>query len=319
MPFFMIRENITNLKVDAIVCPTNKEPFIGGATELEIHNASGKDLLTDRIKYGTLKEGDMFMTEGYNLQSKHVIHVISPIYNENDSNALKRLSGTYTSILNYASKANIESIAFPLLASGTYLYPKDVAINAALDAIQPYLKVSDITVYLVVFDDESFRVSQTLYQDIQNFIDESLPNVMMYQRNMHEMNFSQVRYDSNESDIVGIVSKPKETFMKKLFKHIDELDLNEVEVYKRANIDRRLFSKMRSNLDYRPSKETALAFVFALKLNIRQARSLIRKAGYDLSEDINFDLIIRYCIEHEIYDIFMVNEILFNFEEKLLG
>lgn len=100
---------------------------------------------------------------------------------------------------------------------------------------------------------------------------------------------------------------------------IDELKLNEVEVYKKANIDRRLFSKMRSNLNYKPSKETALAFVFSLKLNIKQARSFIRKAGYDLSDDMNFDLIIRYCIEHEIYDIFMVNEILFNFEEKLLG
>jgi O-acetyl-ADP-ribose deacetylase (regulator of RNase III) len=314
MPFFMIRDDITNQKVDAIVCPANRDPIIGGGAEADIHLKAGPSLLEARKAYGYLKDNDIVMTDGFDLKAKHVLHVISPVYDPN-TNAQKRLTETYTHILSYAKAEDLDSIAFPLLSSGTYKYPKDIALKAAMASIEPFLLAHDMTIYLVLYDEVSYRISKTLYQDIEDYLFGIMPikqPVYRSERSWH--------VDRNEAlSLEDIIHKSKETFMMKLFKWIDELQLTDVEVYKKANIDRKLFSKMRSNLNYRPSKETAIALAIALELDLDDTRDLIRKAGYDLSDDINFDLIIRYCIEHNIYNIYQVNEILFDFDQKLLG
>ena len=113
--------------------------------------------------------------------------------------------------------------------------------------------------------------------------------------------------------------KPAETFQKMLLRKIDEKGLSDVEVYKKANLDRKLFSKIRCNEDYIPKKKTALALCAALELNLDETKDLLLRAGIALSPAFRQDRIFRYCIEHKIYDIFEINEILFYYGEPLLG
>ena len=109
-----------------------------------------------------------------------------------------------------------------------------------------------------------------------------------------------------------------DTFHEILFRHIDRKGLSDPAVYHRANIDRKLFSKIR-NPEYKPSKKTALALAIALKLNLDETIDLISRAGYALSEASLFDLIVAYCIDHKIYDIYDVNLILFDYTEEILS
>ena len=357
MPFNIIRDDITRLETDVIVNTANSKLLAGGGVCGAIFSAAGVDELQKECdKIGFCGIGEAVITKGYKLKAKHVIHTVGPIYGQDPANEESQLYSCYKSSLELAKKKRLESIAFPVISSGIYGYPKAEAIKIATKAIKDFLVDNEMDVYLVVYDQKAFQISEKLFDEVQSYIDEKLVkpedkriaedgvtreayNLYAPQKVMSDECFEERRQSSQmikmlpKATIAGSVEtkglkKKKsledlmnvkvETFSEMLLRRIDEKGMTDVEVYKRANIDRKLFSKIRKK-DYTPKKVTVVALIIALKLNMKEARDLLGRAGFAFTQSSKFDIIIQYFIEQQKYDIFEINETLFAFEQQLLG
>ena len=354
MPFNIIRDDITRLETDAIVNAANSKLLAGGGVCGAIFSAAGVDELQKECdKIGYCGIGESVITKGYKLKAKHIIHTVGPIYGQDPSNEESQLYSCYKSSLELAKKKKLNSIAFPVISSGIYGYPKAEAIKIATRAIKEFLEDNEMDVYLVVYDQKTFQISEKLFNDVQSYIDEKLvkpddrrrvpedgavresynmfaPQQAMQDACIEERMEAPKMYPSatiGSADAKGLKKKKSledlmnmkvETFSEMLLRMIDEKGMTDVEVYKRANIDRKLFSKMRKR-DYTPKKITVVALIIALKLNMKEARELLGRAGFAFSQSSKFDIIIQYFIEQQKYDIFEINETLFAFEQQLLG
>lgn len=334
MPFEIVRNDITKMKVDAIVNAANSRLQQGGGVCGAIFAAAGAEKLQaecDRI--GFCQVGSAVITGGYQLSAKHIIHAVGPVWQGGDHNEKELLTSCYKSALELAHNNHCASIAFPLISSGIFGYPKDQALQAAIITISEFLFEHDMTVYLVVFDKTAFQLSDKLFHSIQTYIDDNYINEHMTLRQnriyeveeqldlMHSLDISEtaIQMAAPPRSLDDITSLLEDTFSTSLLRLIDEKGKTDVEVYKRANIDRKLFSKIRGNPHYSPSKNTALALAVALELNIDQTRDLLMKAGFALSRSSIFDLIVQYFIENGEYNVFVINEALFKFDQNMLG
>ena len=350
MPLKIVRNDITKVRADAIVNSANKNPICGGGAEYHIYQAAGHtELLAAREKVGTLKVAEVAVTPAFALKAKYIIHTVGPKWNGGASGETLALENCYTGALEKAKELNCESIAFPLISSGVFKFPKDSALKMALKAIGTFLQTNEMDVQLVVFDRKSFEVSEDLYSDIHAYIDDNY--VQDKYDDVHD--YVRQRWDENRNDSWGnlnrerdcikldieesidklcdkakclcaeslddILAKPGETFCNKLFHLIHEKNLDDVDVYKKANLDRKHFSKIRSNVDYKPTKKTALALAIALRLNLDETADLIARAGFALSPSNTGDLIVKFFIEREKYDIWEINSMLFKFGQPSLG
>lgn len=345
MPFSIIRNDITKLEVEAIVNAANSKLLAGGGVCGAIFSAAGaEELQKECNKIGYCKIGDAVITKGYALKAKYVIHTIGPIYGNDPQNEEQQLYSCYKSSLELAKKKRITSIAFPLISSGIYGYPKTEAMKIATRAIKDFLSKNEMEIFLVVYDQKAFQISEKLFSDVKSYIDERLVKPDIRQRISEDgttTEFNQYSLPMLSDEFVEVPemsvtgsANPKgfkkkksledlmnvkvETFSEMLLRMIDEKGMTDVEVYKRANIDRKLFSKIRKK-DYVPKKVTVVALIIALKLNMKEARELLARAGFAFSESNKFDIIIEYFIEQNNYDIFEINETLFAFEQQLLG
>ena len=331
MPLTIVRNDITKMDVDAIVCAANETLLGDGGVDGCIHRAAGPELLAECRTLGGCKTGDAKITGAYRLPCKYVIHTVGPIWNGGGSGERELLASCYRTSLELAKRHGCESIAFPLISSGVYDYPKDRALKVAIDTIGDFLLENDMSVYLVIFDRRAFQISSKLFSDIAAYIDDR------YVQEQHE------RYDRlsrlgarrsgapflNQEELNGapmaapgldeMLEHLDAGFSETLLKLIDRSGKKDPEVYKKANVDRKLFSKIRNDPDYRPSKPTAIAFAIALELSLSETRDLIARAGYALSPSSKFDVIIEYFIAHKNYDVFEINEALFAFDQSLLG
>ena len=358
MAFQIIRNNIVNVEADAIVNTANPLVDVGAGVDEAIYTAAGWErLFADREKIGEMKPGDVAHTPAYDLDAKYIIHTIGPAWLGGDHGEREAVARCYRDSLKMADELGCGSIAFPLIATGTYGFPKDEALKIAVAEISDFLLGHEMEVMLVVYDRESFEVSGKLFDDIRAYIDEDevhyrpranrsrrlreymrnesvlekpMPNIAAETEEDDELVLEaaadDLEYEFAYDSYIAPADKLEErldhldkTFQEYLFMLIDRKGLKDSEVYKKANIDRRLFSKIRSNRDYKPSKMTALALAIALELNIDQTRDLLKTAGYALSGSDRFDKIIEYCIETEEYDIYEINCILFNYKQPLLG
>jgi len=336
MPFDIIRNDITKMRVDAIVNAANNKLKIGGGVCGAIFAAAGpENLQAECDQIGECPGGEAFITKGYKLYAKYVIHAVGPIWQGGNNGEAHHLRSAYLNSLHLALDHKCKSIAFPLISSGIYGYPKEQALQIAVATISEFLLQHEMKVYLVVFDKKAFMLSEKLFDSIEKYIDDNYVDdrrIINSQRNIENYEFqkmSEVREASYSPapDIKGkkkrslkdIVGQLDETFSQMLLRLIDEKGMTDVETYKRANVDRRLFSKIRSKDDYNPSKTTALAFAIALELNLDETRDLLNKAGYSLSNSHKFDLIIAYFIENSNYNIHEINEALFVYDQILLG
>lgn len=333
MPLLIVRNDITKMKVDAIVNATNPMLKMGGGVSGAIFTIAGRRQLQDACDaIGHCAQGDAVITPGFDLPAKYVIHTVGPVWHGGIAGESEQLADCYTHSLQLAKKHGCESIAFPLVSSGTYRYPKQEALNIAISAISKFLFDNEMTVYLVVYDAKAFMLSKQLFASIEKFIDDNYieeqalhyrRTTASYQRR-EDLEFQNLE---NRSDISGdfdkrslddIVKQQDESFSKSLFRWIDQRKMKDSEVYKKANIDRRLFSKIRSE-EYHPSKNTCIALAIALELNLDQTKDLLAKAGYTLSKSQKADLIIEYHILAQQYDIIQINEALFTFKQPILG
>ena len=235
------------------------------------------------------------------------------------------LADCYKNSLELAKQHKLESIAFPLISSGTFGYPRDKALSAAISAIGEFLLKNDLTVYLVVYDSASFMLSEKLFSSIKeyiddNYIDEQASDFIRYSISKNLVReYPNAAVCKSERSLDDVVRNLDETFSQMLLRLIDEKGMKDSETYKKANIDRKLFSKIRNDIYYKPSKQTAVAFAVALELNLDETQDLLARAGFALSRSCRFDIIIQYFIEHNNYDIFEINEALFAFEQNLIG
>ena len=335
MPFKIIRNDITKTEVDAIVNAANTSLLPGGGVCGAIFAAAGYDKLEAACrKIGHCDTGGAVITKGFDLPAKYIIHTPGPVYTDGHHNEEKLLYSCYKSSLELAKSKRVKSIAFPLISSGIYGYPKAEALRVATNAVMDFLENSEMNVYLVVYDKSAFEISSKLFSDVEEYIDEKLLSPDEMRRRANEegtsLDFKQAYMTSvampaapsrksKQAGLDEIIRKMDASFSERLLQLIDESGMTDAQVYKRANVDRKLFSKIRNNREYKPSKITAAAFAIALRLNMDTARDLIEKAGYSLTHSNKFDIIIEYFIENENYNIFEINEVLFKFDQPLIG
>lgn len=324
MPLQIVRNDITKMKCDAIVNAANSTLLGGGGVDGAIHKAAGKGLLFECMKLGGCKTGEAKITGGYNLPCKYIIHTVGPVWKGGHLGEEKLLRSCYRESLLLAKKNDCESVAFPLISAGVYGYPKDKALQVAVDEISSFLFENDMTVYIVVFDQKSFNISQKLVSDIREYIDERYveKHAAMESIRLTMMPPMAVSDTASKESLDGLDDALKqidESFSQMLLRKIDEKGMTDSECYKKANVDRKLFSKIRSDIHYKTSKNTAIAFAIALELDFDETKELLMKAGFALSHSNKFDIIIEYFIVNGNYNIFEINEVLFAFDQALLG
>ncbi len=355
MPLQIIRQDITKMKVDAIVNTTNEEMVGYSGVDYAVHTAAGAELDKECQRIAPLGLGTAKITKGYNLDAKYIIHTSGPVWQGGLAGESIVLKSCYLESLKLAVENGCESVAFPLISAGSYGYPKDKVLRFAVEVITEFLFEHELTVYLCVFDRTSYEFSKELFDEISEFIDdgyeakkksESSFTLRFNKRHTArkcvtcegeaaESGFSECMSDyemmpcaAATAPCSNIADKSLEEYMKamdksfayKLFDYIDSRGMTDVECYKKANVDKKTFSKIKCNPDtYKPSKQTAVAFAVALELTLDETQDLLSSAGLTLSRSFVFDKIIRYFIQKGEYDVFIINEALFEFDQVLLG
>lgn len=321
------------MKVDAIVNAANSSLLGGGGVDGCIHRAAGPELLAECKTLGGCETGSAKITKGYRLPCKYVIHAVGPRWRDGKHGERENLVSCYRTSLALAKEHGCETVAFPLISSGIYGYPKDQALKVAIDTISDFLLENDMTVYIVIFDRKAYQIGEKLFSDIAAYIDDNYVDEHTDSRS-EQLRRMQMLSDEPEEEIFGVPLAPMaasaktlddalaqidESFSEMLLRKIDEKGMTDAQCYKKANIDRKLFSKIRSDKLYKPSKPTALAFAIALELPLDETKEMLMKAGFALSHSNKFDIIIEFFIEHGNYNIFEINEALFAFDQSLLG
>ncbi len=339
MPLFIVNEDITKMKVDAIVNAANTSLLGGGGVDGAIHAAAGKKLLEECRALNGCDVGMAKITKGYKLPAKQVIHTVGPIWRGGKYGEPELLQSCYLQSLRIAVENGIETIAFPLISSGVYGYPKDKALEVAISTISDFLEDHYLTAYIVIYNKSDYKIGTELLNDIALFISEKQckPGLCKRETAFERCKGMPHSFATSKSidsapcymDMESCIEVPEELnnkikerdegFSQALLRLIDQKGLTDAQCYKKANIDRKLFSKIRSTANYRPKKNTVIAFAIALELTLSETEDLLKKAGYALSHSNATDIIIEYFIEKRIYNIFTINEVLFAFDQSLLG
>lgn len=335
MPLIIVRNDITTMRVDAIVNAANESLLGGGGVDGCIHRAAGRSCWLnagDSAGAGPARPSSRGDTAcPANISFTPSARCGTAAITANRSSSFPATGRA----LALARKHHCQTVAFPLISSGVYGYPKEQALRTAMDAIGAFLLEHDMRVYLVIFDRSAYQISSRLFADIAAYIDDHY--VDAHTDFIRSRPYSDSITDEDvrptcraPSAAFPSVPRPLRSlddrlkhldagFSETLLTRIDRSGKKDSEIYKRANVDRKLFSKIRSNPDYRPSKPTALAFAIALELDLNETRDLIARAGYALSRSSKFDVIIEYFISQRNYNIYEINEALFAFDQSLLG
>ncbi len=368
MAFKIVRNDITKVAADAIVNTANPDPAYAAGVDGAIYAAAGAEaLLVEREKIGGMNVGQVAVTPAFALDAKYIIHTVGPAWVDGKHGEFTDLRSCYENSLKLALELGCESIAFPLIATGVYGFPKAEALRIAISVFGDFLMKEDMEIILVVFDKESFVLSDKVFSDVDSYIDENYASEQIKEEygskeayeslsgnrigrlfaDRRRAGRTAVRRECDEtvdyadaeppmfaamamsapmkadtfvgSSLDEKVSHVADTWQESLLHLIDEKGYTDTEVYKRANVDRKLFSKIRGNTAYQPKKITAVAFALALRLNLDETKDLLGRAGYALSPSSKFDLIIEYFIEHEVYDTYTINLALFDHDQPTLG
>ena len=405
MPLQIIRNDITKMRCDAIVNSTNVMLAGGGGVDGAIRKAAGKGLFLECLKLRGCRTGKAKITRGHRLPCRYIIHTVGPRWKGGDSGEEELLRSCYRECLRLAKMYRCETLAFPLISSGVYGYPKDAALRVALDEIERFLADSEMLIFIVVYDKASYQISTQLYSDIGTYVDDQYVDVhkdplydwmveqgetqLLMPADIQDVwermpdgdrqplfpippgterpdifpimpgavgpdtekdNAAEPRIAPDDICCLGVSPFPPdmpddeimrphpghtpfrtagsleealnqidESFTQMLFRKIEEKGLTDVQCYKKANVDRKLFSKIRSDIHYHPKKKTVLAFAVALELSLEETEEFLMKAGYAFSRSSKFDIIVQYFIMKRNYNIFEINEALFAFDQSLLG
>ncbi len=341
MPFQIIRNDITKVKADAIVNTANPEPTCAGGTDAAIYEAAGKrELLRERKKIGCILPGEVAVTPAYKLPAKYIIHTVGPMWDGGDKGELETLRSCYEKSLMKAKELKCKSLAFPLISTGVYGFPKDKALQIAMATMEAFLMENSMKVILVVFDKKAFELSGNVVENIREYVDSNYVETARkreYRGGYNRLNnrpVNQIDLMDMEEDclletmsfreaaeppiqesvkIEDLISSSDKTFQEKLFEIIDERGLTGPEVYKNY-ISKQVFSKIQADKDYHPNKYTAIALCLSLHLNVEETQDLIGRAGWRLSPSNVADLVVKGCILNKEYNVVNINCILFDYD-----
>ncbi len=360
MPFEIVRNNIVNMYADVIVNTANPQPVIGSGVDSAIHQAAGPALLEARRQIGDISVGEAGITPAFSLHAKYVIHTVGPVWQDGMSGEAEFLRNCYLNSLKLAVEHKCESIAFPLISTGNYGFPKDLALQTAISTISSFLLEHEIMVYLVVFDRKAYALSEKLFKAVASYIDDHYVEAvrakeyseggrrrridaelteysMVESCSMAPVQNSVLMPDKissrrqaskklqipkaakAERKLEDLLQEVEDTFSESLLRWIIKKDKTNPEVYKKANMDRKLFSKILNNKDYKPSKLNAIALAIALELNLDETKDFIGRAGYALTHSSKLDIIVEWFILQGNYDVFEINMILFEFGQPTIG
>jgi O-acetyl-ADP-ribose deacetylase (regulator of RNase III) len=348
MPFTIVRNDITQMQVDAIVNTVSPEPGIGLGTDSAIHEKAGPRLLEARKAVGHIAVGTCAATPAFNLDARYVIHTAGPRWRGGLLGEGRFLKKCYLSAMNMAVEKGCCSIAFPLLSAGSYGFPKDKALQIAISAFSEFLTEQELQIYLVVFNKEAFQLSEKLMHRVQSFVDDHYveqsyrkeygnPIQQREQRRfmssascasaqMRE-DLEEIRCESSTLPLACPSPAPAKAlsleellrqedvgFSEDLLRRIDQTGKKDSEIYRKANLSKQHFSKIRNNPDYKPSKLTAVSFALALELDLKGTLDLIGRADYTLSSSDKLDIILQYFIENKNYNLFEIDAVLFQYD-----
>lgn len=325
MPLEIIRNDITKMKVAAIVNAANSALQMGGGVCGAIFQAAGaKELQEACNQIGHCPIGEAVITDAFHLDAQYIIHTVGPVWHGGGKNEEALLRSCYEKSLKLAVENTCDSIAFPLISSGIFGYPKEQALQVAISAISGFLMEHDLRVYIVVFDKKAFGLSEKLFNSIHEYIDEHYVDEQEMVFSREYRHYSEMAPESQvvisqDQRLEEILGQIDESFSERLLRFIDEKNMTDVQTYKKANIDRKLFNKIKNSNNYTPQKKTIVAFAIGLELDLEETKELLNSAGYALSNSNKFDVIIKYFIERKKYNIHEINEALFAFDQFLLG
>ncbi len=338
MPLQVIRQDITKIECDAIVTPTSMHFSAKGGIDGAVHQLAGSELDAVCSNLPELQRGGVAVTEGYGLKCKYIIHACGPVWEGGIKGEASILRDCYAKALNAAKRLGCETVALPLISAGHYGFPKELSLAFAMETVAECLEDCDMTVYLCVFDRSAYNMSKALFDDIKSYIDDHYADArantfcraLPPTESATKPNLFRRVSKPDKATAICASERPDETladflknmgdgFTPTLLAYIDKSGMTDVECYKKANVDKKVFSKIKCNKNYRPSKQTALAFAIALRLSLDDTNKLLASAGLALSHGSKFDMIIEYFIRKGNYNIFEINEALFEFDQTLLG
>ncbi len=344
MPLQIVKNDITKMKVDAIVNAANNTLLGGGGVDGAIHRAAGEDLLKECYTLHGCETGQAKYTKGYNLPCKYVIHTVGPIWIDGAHKEKEYLINCYRNSLQLAEKLKCDSLAFPLISTGAYGYPIEEALKIAYDTINDYLIESEMQVYIVVYDKNTIVVNKDLYDRLSSYFhfdfqpsndpllsndefSEKKTNIyndrlsrspeLVFRGLVKSFNFTTIKQEDEPlpDSMFDVVD---ESFQEMLFRKLREKSMTSVECYTKAGINRKLFSKICSN-GYKTSKSTVILLALALELSIDEANEMLMKAGFAFSNADKSDVFIKNCFAEQYYDIYNINLALFEHDLKTLG
>lgn len=327
MAFKIVRNDITKMHVDAIVNTANEAPQYSNGVDSAVYKAAGEEeLLAEREKIGWMKEGDVAITQGFQLPAKYIIHAVSPCYIDGTFDEETKLRSCYKKSLELAYENKCESIAFPLISTGSYGYPKEEGMRIAVDEINAFLLKHEMIIYLVVFDNASTKLGLNLNPNLEAYIDQNYVHnkqeeeygdrflecrCMAAPRSFDYCDMDDDSYEDfiedNKSALQERMEHISDTFQQYLLYIMEEKGLKPADVYKRAIITKQLFSKIKLNPDYHPDKATAMRLCVGAKLNIDETKDLLGRAGYALSPCDKRDIIFSFFIENHVYDMIEID------------
>ena len=349
MAFRILRNDITKVRAEAIVNTANPQPVIGSGTDSTIYEAAGRsELFQARQKIGNIERGQSAWTSSFKLKKngvKYIIHTVGVHYKDGTHGEKEILRSCYSTALKTAVELKCRSVAIPFLATGNYEFPKEVAFQIAVEEISRFLLSNEIDVFLVVYDDEAYKISEKLFYDVEDFLsdnfegdelkncdvcvseiqadycsfEEPIRSSQVFSKKLKTSASSAIgAVKQAESDVEAFIntSKEKLNFQNTLQQLIAERNMDNASIYKKACIDKKFFSKIISNKDYIPKKPTVMALGLALELPLAEYEDFLKSAGYAFMPSSRFDLIIKFCVINRIYNIYEVDIILDDHGEK---
>lgn len=348
MPFSIVRSDIARLDVDAVVNAANEGLIAGGGVCGAIFSAAGYEQLQEACRrIAPCPTGSAMVTQGFDLPARWIIHAVGPRWIDGRHGEEGLLRRAYRSALDQAAQLRVASVAFPLISAGIYGYPPAAALDVACEEIARFLNdragtdAGDMRVVLAIYNRRAFAASLDCYDEVALRIQDAQGEESFFAcdsavcaetaEKSCDLGFGP-GFDLDldlqalaapraidEAEIAELLNKLDASFSQAVLSLIDARGLTDVEVYKRANLSRQLFSKIRRDQGYKPTKATAVALAIALELSLDECDDLLERAGFSLSTSSKFDVIVHYFIERECYDIYKLNAMLFAFDQPLLG